>query len=203
MKIILVGLNYKEHASELNMDIPEEPVLFLKPDSAVTKNGHPIVLPAGVGRVDYEGEIAVIISKRCKDLRREDVLSVISGVIALNDVTARDLQKKDGQWTRAKGFDSFCPIAEKRITITKEEDFSRLRLRTFLNGQLVQDSSSEDMIFDIPYLISFVSHIMTLYPGDIISTGTPPGIGVLSRGDMISVSVNLDSQATIVENPVV
>ncbi len=203
MKVILVGLNYKEHASELNMQIPDEPVLFSKPDSSVIKNGQPIVLPEGVGRVDYEGEIAVVISKKCKDIRPADVLSVISGVVALNDVTARDLQAKDGQWTRAKGFDSFCPIAEGQIRIEREEDFTRLRLRTFLNGRLVQDSIAEDMIFDIPYLVSFVSRIMTLYPGDVISTGTPPGIGPISHGDLVRVSVNLDSQTTVVENPVV
>ena len=203
MKIVLVGLNYKKHAQELDMPIPDEPVIFMKPESAVIKNGEDIVLPAGVGRVDYEGEIAVVISKKCKNVNRADAISVISGVVALNDVTARELQAKDGQWTRAKSFDTFCPISQDILTIKEEKDFSNLHLRTFLNGRIVQDTTPSDMIFNIPYIISFVSHIMTLYPGDIISTGTPPGIGPLSSGDTISVSVNFYSGSTVVENPVV
>lgn len=203
MKVVLVGLNYKRHAKELNMSIPDEPVIFLKPETAIISNGESIVLPQGVGRVDYEGEIGIRISRKCRSVRKDEVLSVISGVIALNDVTARDIQKRDGQWTRAKSFDTFCPVSNEEIKISSLNDFDRLTLRTFLNNKEVQSSTPMDMIFDIPYIVSFVSDIMTLLPGDIISTGTPEGVGKLKRGDNIEIRVSMEAVVTSVSNTVV
>jgi 2-keto-4-pentenoate hydratase/2-oxohepta-3-ene-1,7-dioic acid hydratase in catechol pathway len=186
-KLICVGLNYRDHARELDMEIPDEPIFFLKPPSAVIGSFGKIVYPEMSKHVDYEGELAVIISKRCKNISRDDAGSVIMGYTCFNDVTARDIQKKDVQWTRSKSFDTFAPlgpyIADPML------DVSNLAIRTRVNGELRQDSSTSNLIFNIPYLIEFISSIMTLERGDIISTGTPAGVGELSVGDEVEVEI--------------
>lgn len=186
-KIICVGLNYSDHAKELNMPVPENPILFLKPPSAVTGHLGNIVYPDTAGRVDYEAELAVIISKRCKHVRAEDAESVILGYTCFNDVTARDIQKKDVQWTRAKSFDTFAPVGPYIAEPTL--DISDLGIKTRVNGKLKQDSSTANLIFDVPQLIEFISRIMTLESGDVIATGTPPGVGELSIGDEVEVEI--------------
>ncbi len=186
-KIICVGLNYIDHAKELGMAIPRNPLLFLKPPSAIIGHLGNIVYPDKTKHVDYEAELAVIIGKRCKNVRAADAGSVIMGYTCFNDVTARDLQKEDTQWTRAKSFDTFAPagpcIADPGM------DVSDLYVKTRVNGELRQESSTANLIFDVPQLIEFISGIMTLEQGDIIATGTPPGVGELSVGDEVEVDI--------------
>ncbi len=186
-KIICVGLNYRDHAKELDMPIPEDPVFFLKPPSALISSFGKIVYPVASTRVEYEGELAVIIGKRCKNIRASETRSVIMGYTCFNDVTARDLQKKDVQWTRSKSFDTFAPVGP--YIAAPELDISDLYIRTRVNGELKQDSRTANLIFDIPYLIEFISGVMTLERGDLISTGTPPGVGELSVGDEVEVEI--------------
>ncbi len=185
-KIVCVGLNYKAHAKELNMNIPEEPLLFLKPTSSIILDKEFIVYPKSSTRVDYEGELAVVISKTSKKLSYKDAKDAVLGFSIANDVTARDLQKKDIQFTRSKSFDSFCPIGP---VITKDVDPFNLSIKTYLNGELKQSGHTSDMIFDVYEIISFVSHIMTLYPHDIIITGTPPGVGPMNIGDTVKIEI--------------
>jgi 2-keto-4-pentenoate hydratase/2-oxohepta-3-ene-1,7-dioic acid hydratase in catechol pathway len=186
-KIICVGLNYIDHAKELGMSIPENPLLFLKPPSAVTGHLGKIVYPDKTMQVEYEAELAVIIGKRCKNIRASDAGSVIMGYTCFNDVTARDLQKKDTQWTRAKSFDTFAPVGPY---ITEAGlDVGCLIIKTRVNGELRQESSTSNLIFDVPYLIEFISGIMTLECGDIIATGTPPGVGELFVGDEVEIEI--------------
>ncbi len=186
-KIICVGLNYKDHARELGMEIPDEPVFFLKPASSVIGHLGKIIYPGMSKHIDYEGELAVIIGKRCKNISRKDTNSVIMGYTCFNDVTARDLQKKDVQWTRSKSFDTFAPIGP--YIADPMLDVSKLAIKTHVNGELRQDSSTSNLIFDVSYLIEFISSIMTLELGDIISTGTPAGVGELSIGDEVEVEI--------------
>ncbi len=185
-KIICIGLNYMDHAKELNMELPEEPIIFLKPPSAVIGHEDFIELPKQSKRVDYEGELAVIIAKRCKNVSREDALEYVLGYTCFNDVTARDLQRKDGQWTRAKSFDTFAPIGPY---VACFKDASNLRIQTRVNGKVVQSSTTSNLIFDVPTLIEFVSSIMTLKRGDVIATGTPAGVGELKHGDIVEVEI--------------
>ena len=185
-KIVAIGLNYRAHAAELNMPIPEEPLLFLKPPSAVIGPHDAIIIPAMSNRVDYEGELAIVIGKACKNILPEDVPRVILGYTCCNDVTARDLQKKDGQFTRSKGFDTFCPVGP---WIETELDPDNLILTTQVNGVTKQHATTRDMIFPVFDLVSFISRIMTLLPGDIIATGTPPGIGPLQAGDKVDITI--------------
>ncbi len=185
-KIILAGLNYLSHANELEMEAPNEPVIFLKPISSLIGHKDNIQLPHQSNRVDYEAEIAVVIGRHCKDIEPKEAHKVIWGITCLNDITARDLQKKDGQWTRAKSFDTFCPIGPFIAPYTGNRE---LIVKAHLNGKLVQEGSSSDMIFSIEELVSFISRIMTLNKGDIISTGTPPGIGQLHKGDEICIEI--------------
>lgn len=186
-KIICIGLNYKDHARELGMDIPDEPVFFLKPVTALIGSQGNIVYPEVSNQVEYEGELAVLIGKRCKNISREDAGSVIMGYTCFNDVTARDLQKKDVQWTRSKSFDTFAPMGP--YIADPELDVSDLAIKTRVNGQTRQDSRTSDMIFDVPYLIEFISGIMTLERGDVISTGTPARVGELHIGDEVEVEI--------------
>jgi len=186
-KIICVGLNYKDHAKELGMQVPDDPVIFLKPPSAVIGAYGNIVYPDASKKVDYEGELGVIINKRCKNVRASEAISVISGYTCFNDVTARDIQKKETQWTRSKSFDTFAPVGP--YIVDPELDVSDLAIRTRVNGELRQDSSTANLIFDVPYLIEFISGIMTLERGDIISTGTPSGVGELFIGDEVEVEI--------------
>jgi len=186
-KIVAIGLNYKDHADEMNKKIPDDPMLFLKPSSSVIAHEENIIYPAHMSsRVDYEGELAVIIKKEAKNVNQDDALSYVLGYTCLNDVTARDLQSKDVQFTRAKGFDTFAPIGPWIETTLNPFD---LEIKTFLNGELKQHSNTSNLIFAVPKLISFISSVMTLYPGDVISTGTPGGISAMNVGDKVEVKI--------------
>ncbi|AEK19035.1 fumarylacetoacetate hydrolase family protein [Methanococcus maripaludis] len=185
-KIVCAGLNYKDHAKELKMKLPKEPVIFLKPTSSIIYNEEAIKIPKASERVDYEAELAIVIEKTCKSVKKEDAKNYIKGFTILNDVTARDLQEKDGQWTRAKSFDTFSPIGPK---IVSNLDPNNLKIQLRVNGKIKQDSNTNNMIFSVEELVEFVSSIMTLYPDDIISTGTPPGIGKLEKGDIVEIEI--------------
>ncbi len=186
-KIVLVGLNYRDHARELNMEIPSEPIIFLKPPSALIKDGDSIVYPPKVKRLDYEAELAVVIRKEAKNITESDAFDYILGYSALNDVTARDIQAKEVQWSRAKSFDSFAPFGP---WIETELDLDNLRVKSYLNSELKQDSAISDFIFPIPKLLSFISSVMTLKPGDIVSTGTPSGVGSMEVRDRVSIEID-------------
>lgn len=196
-KIIGIGQNYRAHAAEMGKGIPEEPLMFLKPPSAVIADGMPIERPAGYERVDYEGELGVVIGRRARRVSRDSALDYVAGYVCVNDVSVRDLQKRDGQWARAKGFDTFCPVGPR---VVPGLDPTSLRITTRVNGQVRQDSSTSDMIFDVPTLIAFVSAHMTLEPGDLISTGTPSGVGNLNPGDVVEVEI---AGIGILRNPVI
>lgn len=185
-KIVCVGINYKKHAREMGHDLPGEPLIFLKPPTAMNAPDGEIHLPEGVGRVDYEGELAVVMGRRAHHISPEDAPAHILGYTCANDVTARELQARDGQWTRAKGFDGFCPLGPWVETDVDPED---LLLETYVNDTCVQSARTSDMIFDIPTLVSFISQVMTLLPGDIVLTGTPSGIGELHSGDVVEVRI--------------
>ncbi|GGL65542.1 fumarylacetoacetate hydrolase family protein [Curtobacterium sp. C1] len=185
-KVIGVGLNYAEHASEMDERSGDDPVVFLKPNTAVVGPDDPIRLPADVGRVDHEGELAIVIGSLAKNVRREDFASVVLGYTIANDVTARDLQARDGQWTRSKGFDTFCPLGP---VIETEIDPSDIRLETRVDGELRQAASTAEMVHDIPTLVEFVSSIWTLLPGDVILTGTPAGVGQIRDGEVVEVLI--------------
>ena len=184
-KIVCVGLNYVEHAKELKMKLPDEPILFLKPPSAVISPGAEIVVPKSSERVDYEGELGVVIGKRCKAIASDEAKKYVLGYTCFNDVTARDLQQKDVQWTRAKSFDTFAPFGPWIASI----DPANADIETRVNGEVKQSSNTSDLIFGVPKLIEFISQVMTLEPGDVIATGTPPGVGRLEKGDMVEVEI--------------
>jgi 2-keto-4-pentenoate hydratase/2-oxohepta-3-ene-1,7-dioic acid hydratase in catechol pathway len=186
-KIVCVGRNYVEHARELGNEVPERPLLFFKPPSALLAAGEPIVLPAASERVEHEGEIAVVIGRRAKDVAAADAWEYVAGIAALNDVTARDLQKTDGQWTRAKGFDTFCPLSA--LKALGEVDRDGLEVVCRVNGEVRQHGRVGQMAFPIPVLIEYISKIMTLEPGDVIATGTPAGVGPLADGDVVEVEI--------------
>ena len=185
-KVVALGLNYADHAREMKQAIPAEPILFLKPFTSVIGPGDKIVYPEMSKRVDYEAELAIVIKQPARNLPIERAPEYILGYTCLNDVTARDLQMKDGQWTRAKSFDTFCPVGP---WIETELDTRKLRVRAILNDKVVQDSDTGQLIFKVPEIVSFVSRVMTLLPGDLIATGTPPGIGPMQRGDKIVIEV--------------
>jgi 2-keto-4-pentenoate hydratase/2-oxohepta-3-ene-1,7-dioic acid hydratase in catechol pathway len=186
-KVVGIGKNYAAHAAEMGGDVPAEPLLFLKPNTSVVGPGDPVFYPRQSSEVHYEGELAVVIGRICRDVPPERVADVVYGYTVGNDVTARDLQRSDVQFTRAKGFDSFCPLGP---WIETELDVSDLRVQTFLNGDLKQDGSTKDMIFDVPALVAHVSSVMTLLPGDVILTGTPEGVGPMQVGDEVEVSIS-------------
>ena len=185
-KVVGIGRNYAAHAAELGNDLPTEPLMFLKPNTSVVGPGDPVFYPRQSSEVHYEGELAVVISRICRDVAPERVADVIYGYTVGNDVTARDLQRSDVQFTRAKGFDSFCPLGP---WIETELDTSDLRVTTHLNGDLVQDGRTRDMVFDVPALVAYVSGVMTLLPGDVILTGTPEGVGPMQVGDEVEITV--------------
>ncbi len=185
-KIVAVGLNYSDHAKEMNKPIPDEPILFIKPNSSVIAHKEKIILPEISKRVDYEGELAVVIGKLCKKIPVESVDDYILGFTCFNDVTARDLQEKDGQYTRSKSFDSFAPVGP---WIENDLDPDNLAIKTILNGEVVQESNTSNMKFSAKFLVSYISEMMTLFPGDIIATGTPPGVGKLNKGDKVEVFI--------------
>jgi 2-keto-4-pentenoate hydratase/2-oxohepta-3-ene-1,7-dioic acid hydratase in catechol pathway len=186
-KIVAVGLNYRDHAEELGMKIPDEPLLFLKPPSSVIGPADVICLPPASSRVDYEAELAVVIGRRASRVTRDKAGDHILGYTCLNDVTARDLQAKDGQWTRAKGFDTFCPIGPWIETSLDPADLS---VELYLNGDRRQRSRTSQFVFPPDVLVAFISHVMTLEPGDVIATGTPSGIGSIAAGDVVEVRVD-------------
>ncbi len=185
-KIIAVGLNYYDHARELNMSVPEYPLIFLKPPTAVIYSGESIVYPPQSSEVHFEGELAVIIKDKIKNISVDKVHNHIAGYTCANDVTARDIQRNDGQWTRAKSFDTFCPLGPKIIS---DIDPSSLNICTRVNGLERQYSNTKNMIFDVFELTSYISGIMTLMPGDVIITGTPPGVGAINPGDTVEVEI--------------
>jgi 2-keto-4-pentenoate hydratase/2-oxohepta-3-ene-1,7-dioic acid hydratase in catechol pathway len=185
-KIVAVGLNYRSHAHELGMAVPEEPVLFMKPPSAVIGPGDAIVIPSSSQRVDFEAELAVVIGRAARNLDLEDAADCVAGYTCANDVTARDLQEKDGQWTRAKSFDTFCPLGPWVESRVPESD---ALVELVLNGETRQSAAVSDMIFHPLELVAFISRVMTLEPGDVILTGTPPGVGRLKAGDEVMVRV--------------
>jgi 2-keto-4-pentenoate hydratase/2-oxohepta-3-ene-1,7-dioic acid hydratase in catechol pathway len=185
-KIVAVGCNYRAHISELQRTVPEEPLLFMKPPSSLLPSGGTIRLPPQSRRVDYEGELGIVIGRRARCVPADRALDHVLGYTCLNDVTARDLQEKDVQFTRAKGFDSFCPVGPSIVTGLDPES---LRVTTFVNGQRRQSAQTSEMIFGVSRLISYISGVMTLEPGDLIATGTPEGVGPLRHGDEISVEI--------------
>jgi len=185
-KVVGIGKNYAAHAAEMGGDVPLEPLMFLKPNTSVVSPGDPVFYPRQTQELHYEGELAVVIGRICRDVPPEQVSEVVFGYTVGNDVTARDLQRNDVQFTRAKGFDSFCPLGP---WIETELDVSALRVQTFLNGDVKQDGSTKDMIFDVPTLVAHVSSVMTLLPGDVILTGTPEGVGPMEVGDEVDVVV--------------
>lgn len=185
-KVVAVGLNYYSHAQELEMPIPANPLLFMKPSTSVIGPEDKIIYPCSSQRVDYEGELGVVMKASAHQVPVEKALDYVLGYTCFNDVTARDLQKQDGQWTRAKGFDTFAAIGP---CIETELDPGDLNIEAYLNGELKQRGSTSDLIFPVPELVSFISSIMTLLPGDVIATGTPRGIGPMSPGDAVEIKI--------------
>jgi 2-keto-4-pentenoate hydratase/2-oxohepta-3-ene-1,7-dioic acid hydratase in catechol pathway len=186
-KIVCVGRNYREHAKELGNEVPAELLIFLKPPSSVIGPGATIVRPRLSQRVDHESELGVVIGKRCRNVAREAARDVILGYTCLNDVTARDLQKKDGQWTRGKGFDTFCPVGP--AVVSGLDPWAGIGVECRVNGQVRQTGTTSDFVFPLDEIIRYVSQIMTLEPGDLIATGTPSGVGPLVAGDRVEVVV--------------
>jgi 2-keto-4-pentenoate hydratase/2-oxohepta-3-ene-1,7-dioic acid hydratase in catechol pathway len=185
-KVVCIGLNYKDHIQELNYKAPEEPTLFIKPSTSVIGPGEDIIYPPMSRRVDYEGELAVVIKNRMKDVTESRVYENILGYTCSNDVTARDLQERDIQWTRSKSFDTFCPIGP---WIETDADPGSLKIYTLLNGEVVQSSNTSHLLFPVNKLISFISQVMTLNPGDVILTGTPAGVGPMNPGDTVEIAI--------------
>ena len=195
-KIVCVGRNYAAHAKELGNDVPREPLIFLKPPSSIIRSGESIRLPTVSKQVEYEGEIGVVLGARLRKATAEQARGAVAGIVAANDVTARDLQKSDGQWTRAKGFDTFCALGE---VADVPEDLSSLTVTARVNGSVRQQGRASDMVFDVPTLLSFISGIMTLEAGDLVLTGTPDGVGTLAPGDVVEVEI---AGVSRVSNPV-
>ncbi len=185
-KIVAVGLNNRDHIAELKHELPDEPIIFLKPPTAALPHRGKIVYPRSCERLDYEAELGVVIKRTARAVPVEKALRYVLGYVCFNDVTARDLQRKDGQWTRAKSFDTFAPMGP---WVETDLDLSDVPIRAYLNGVLRQEANINNFIFDVPYLIHFISTVMTLYPGDVISAGTPSGVGPMQPGDTIEIEV--------------
>jgi len=198
-KIVCVGRNYLEHAREMGNDMPKEPLIFLKPPSSLIDGGESIVLPPQSNQVEFEGEIGVVMGQRLRHASEADAVTGIAALVAVNDVTARDLQRSDSQWSRAKGFETFCPVGKPRVGSVSVADLAALEVVTRVNGTERQRGKSSDMAFSIPFLLSYISHIMTLEPGDLIATGTPAGVGKLAPGDIVEVEI---VGLSMVTNPV-
>ena len=188
-KIVAIGRNYKDHAAELGNPLPAEPMIFLKPPSAVVGPDEPIVIPDGVGRVDHEAELGVVIGRQARHVGEDDAAQYVFGLTCVNDVTARELQKKDVQFTRAKGFDTFAPVGPCIVTGLDYRSPEGIQVEGWVNGERRQSGSTSALIFPIDRLIAFVSAVMTLVPGDIISTGTPAGVGPMKAGDRVTVKI--------------
>lgn len=185
-KVIALGLNYRDHAREFKMDIPKEPILFMKPSTAVIYPDDPIVYPRHATRVDFEAELAVVMGRRARRVSEDRALDYVMGFTCLNDVTERHMQGRDGQWTRAKSFDTFCPIGPR---IVPDIDPGNLTVAAFLNGEQKQASNTSNLIFNVPQIIAFITSVMTLAPGDVIATGTPSGVGPMRIGDEIAIEI--------------
>lgn len=206
MKIVCVGLNYRDHAREVEMELPERPLLFAKWQSAVIGDGEPIVIPPGVEQVDYEAELAAVVGARVKGVSAENALDAVEGYTCLNDVSARAFQFGDGQWTRGKSIDTFCPIGPRVVPRDEVGDPQSLRIACRVNGETVQEGTTADMIFSVAELVAFVSTTITLEPGDVLATGTPPGVAMgrpdgryLQPGDTVEVEIE---RVGILRNPV-
>lgn len=187
-KIVCVGRNYADHAKEMGNAIPTEPLIFMKPPSSLNAHGDDVVYPDLTNSISYEGELGVIIGKRAFHIDKDNWEQYVLGYTMVNDVTARDLQKKDGQWTRGKGFDTFCPTGPWMVK-REEVELKALRVTSFVNGEKRQDAPVTDMIFDLPTVLHYVTQFMTLEPGDLIATGTPPGVGVVEPGALLRVEI--------------
>jgi 2-keto-4-pentenoate hydratase/2-oxohepta-3-ene-1,7-dioic acid hydratase in catechol pathway len=188
-KVVAVGRNYAAHAAEMGEDVPETPLTFFKPNTSVIGPGEPIIYPAASRQVDFEGELAVVIGRICKEVPVSRVPEVIFGYTVANDVTARDLQKTDGQWARAKGYDTFCPLGPWITTHQRLDEVAALAIRTTVDGEPRQDGTTSDMIFKIPELVAYISSYTTLLPGDVILTGTPAGVGPVLPGQLVSIEI--------------
>jgi 2-keto-4-pentenoate hydratase/2-oxohepta-3-ene-1,7-dioic acid hydratase in catechol pathway len=196
-KVVCIGLNYRDHAAEVNMPLPERPIVFSKFASAIVGDGDPVVLPSTSQQVDYEAELAVVIGRRAKNVSADRALDYVLGYTAFNDVTARDFQSSDGQWQRSKSCDTFAPMGPSIVTTDVITDPRKLGIKLVLNGATMQESNTDQLIFDVPRLIEFISATITLEPGDVIATGTPPGVGVgrkpqvfLKPGDRVTVAID-------------
>ena len=198
-KIVCVGRNYLEHARELGNEVPAEPLIFLKPPSSLIDGGESIVLPPQSAQVEFEGEIGIVVGRRLRHVSEAEAIEGIAAIVAINDVTARDLQRKDGQWTRAKGFDTFCPVGKPLVGNVSAGQLAKLEVVTRVNGEKRQHGKAADMAFSIPFLVSYISGVMTLEPGDLIATGTPAGVGKLEEDDIVEVEV---VGVSMVTNPV-
>ena len=185
-KIVCIGENYREHIDEMGSTVADEPVIFMKPSSSVIAHGESIVIPEESSRVDYEAELGVVIGSLCKNVSKEKAKDYILGYTCLNDVTARDIQQRESQWIRAKGYDTFCPVGP---CVETDADPLNLNIKLYVNGELKQNSNTKNMMRDVYTLVSYISKIMTLYPGDIIATGTPKGVGRLMDGDVVTVEI--------------
>jgi acylpyruvate hydrolase len=206
-KIVCLGFNYRDHAAESALAVPEYPVLFHKVSGSLVGQGQPIVIPRLSDKIDYEGELAVIIGKRGKDITENNALSFVAGYAAANDVSARDLQFRTSQWTSGKMLDTFAPLGPALVTRDEVPDPNKLRIKTIVNGEVMQDASTADMIFHVPFIISYISQITTLEPGDVILTGTPSGVGqsrdpqvFLQAGDCVSIEIE---RLGVLSNPLV
>ncbi len=199
-KIICVGRNYVAHAAEHGVEVPAEPLLFLKPPSSIIGPGDAIVIPALSQRVEHEAELAVVIGKRCRNVTPEEAWDYVLGITCSNDVTARDLQRKDGQWTRGKGFDTFCPVGPWIVTGLCEADIADLSVVCRVNGEVRQEGRTSQMVFSPAALIAYAASVMTLEPGDVCLTGTPAGVGLLAPGDVVDVEIE---DIGVLHNPVV
>jgi 2-keto-4-pentenoate hydratase/2-oxohepta-3-ene-1,7-dioic acid hydratase in catechol pathway len=188
-KIVAVGRNYAAHAAEMSEEVPKTPLTFFKPNTSVIGPGEPIIYPAASREVSYEGELAVVIGRICKEVPTSRVPEVIFGYTVANDVTARDLQKTDGQWARAKGYDTFCPLGPWITTHQELDEVASLAIRTSLDGELRQDGNTKDLIFTIPEIVAYISSYTTLLPGDVILTGTPSGVGPMLPGQVVSIDI--------------
>jgi 2-keto-4-pentenoate hydratase/2-oxohepta-3-ene-1,7-dioic acid hydratase in catechol pathway len=198
-KIVCIGKNYAAHAREMGGAVPQEPLIFLKPPSAVIGNGDAIILPADSARVEHEAEIGLVIRSRCRHVTADCALQAIGGITCVNDVTARDLQQRDGQWTRGKGFDTFCPVGPQVVPLDACPPLEELLVICRVNGVERQRGRAAEMMFGIPQIIAYVTRIMTLEPGDLIATGTPEGVGPLAPGDVVEVEVG---GVGVLSNPV-
>jgi 5-carboxymethyl-2-hydroxymuconate isomerase len=206
-KIVCVGMNYRDHAAEAGLEVPAQPVLFAKWPNGLVGPGEPIVLPNGVERVDYEAELGVVVGRRARNVSEADALDHVGGYLCLNDVSERRLQFQDGQWTRGKSLDTFCPVGPRLVSPDEVGDPQSLRIRALVNGEALQDSSTAEMVFGVAEIVAYTSRWLTLEPGDLIATGTPAGVGFtreppvyLTPGDTVTIEIERIGELT---NPVV